>query len=103
MKEYTLIAASSVVLVLILDTWLKTGLFKKKLFYQFHGLILIIETLVNGYLTWRPIVLYGDQYYLGIRIFTIPIEDYFFGFSLLTMNLILFEFFKRKAKSATAS
>lgn len=103
MKEYTIIAATSVVLVLILDFRLNTGLFKKKLFYQFHGLILLVETLVNGYLTWRPIVLYGESFYLGIRIFTIPIEDYVFGFSLLTLNLILYEFFIRKVKPAPKS
>jgi lycopene cyclase domain-containing protein len=56
----------------------------------------IFILIINGYLTWRPIVIYGEAFYLGIRVFTIPVEDFLFGFSLITLNLIIWECFDKK-------
>jgi len=39
-------------------------------------------------------VIYNEVYQLGFRIFTIPIEDLFYGMSLILLNTILFEKFK---------
>lgn len=52
--------------------------------------------IVNGYLTYRPIVIYNPSYYLNIRFFSIPVEDFLFGFSLIYFNLIIWEYFKQK-------
>ena len=51
------------------------------------GLILVF----NGYLTARPIVLYGEAYQSGYRILTIPIEDFGYGFTLMLFNTLLYE------------
>jgi lycopene cyclase domain-containing protein len=50
----------------------------------------------NGYLTWRPVVLYGEAYQLGLRIYTIPIEDFGYGYALILLCRILYEFLKRR-------
>jgi lycopene cyclase domain-containing protein len=47
--------------------------------------------IFNGYLTWRPIVTYDALYQLDFRIFTVPIEDFFFGYALLIICTSLFE------------
>jgi lycopene cyclase domain-containing protein len=54
--------------------------------------------LANGYLTWRPIVIYGEAFNLGIRLWTIPVEDFFYGFSLIGLTVILWEYFNRSGQ-----
>ena len=49
---------------------------------------------VDGWLTklTAPIVLYDDRHTTGIRFpFDIPIEDFLFGFALVTATLLLWE------------
>jgi len=54
----------------------------------------------NGLLTGLPIVLYDDSRNLGIRIGTIPLEDFFFSLSMLLISFSLYDFvLQRKKKS----
>ena len=98
MKEYTLMAIASVILALGADILLRTKLILNKKFWIFWGCMFVLTFLINGYLTWRPVVLYGEQFYLGIRLFTIPIEDFLFGFSLISLNIIIWEYYTRKCE-----
>jgi len=60
--------------------------------------------LVNGALTYLPVVTYNDVENLGIRyadltgiaFLNIPIEDTFYGFLLLLMNVSVMEYLKEK-------
>jgi lycopene cyclase domain-containing protein len=96
MKEYTLLSLISVGLTLILDFSLKTKIIFRKEFRIFWVIMFVMIFVVDGYLTARPVVLYGSEYFTGFRIFTIPIEDFLYGFSLITSNIILWEYFGRK-------
>lgn len=96
MKEYTIASVLSVLIIFIIDLISGTKLFSKKNFWIFWGVMSIITFIVNGYLTWRPIVIYGEQFQLGFRVWTIPIEDFLFGFSLITLNIIIWEKFTKK-------
>jgi len=51
---------------------------------------------VNGYPTGRGIVIYERRYYLGLRLGSIPLEDFLFGFSMASVTLIYWEYFKKK-------
>ncbi len=92
MKEYTITAIIGAVIALAADRALGTRLTSGRTFWIFWIVMAGFTTLVNGYLTWRPIVRYGNEFFLGVRIFTIPVEDYVFGFALITMNLVIWEF-----------
>ena len=96
MKEYTLLAVIFVLLAVLMDFILKTRLVLNKKFWIFWALMFILMFIVNGFLTWRPVVIYGEGFYLGIRLFTVPIEDFLFGFSLITSNIVLWEFYTQK-------
>jgi len=65
-------------------------------FYLTWLISLIPFLIVNGFLTALPVVEYNDAHNLGIRIFTIPIEDFFYFFLLLLMNLTIFEYLKKQ-------
>ena len=68
-------------------------------FYITFLVILIPFFIVNGILTGsfiqNEVVWYNNAENLGIRLFTIPIEDSFYAFSMLFSNLILIEKFKK--------
>ena len=96
MKEYTILAVISVAIAIAADIFLKTRLVINKKFWVFWAVMFVLIFIVNGYLTWRPIVIYGEQFYMGIRLFTIPLEDFLFGFSLVTLNIVIWEFYNKK-------
>ena len=97
MKEYTLLAAISVAAAFLADTWFKTALLRRAEYYIFLSIILCFKLAVNGYLTGKGVVLYDERFYLGIRLGSIPVEDFMFGFSMVTMSIVFWEYFKKKS------
>ena len=93
-KQYTGLVFIFLSLAIFLDYYLKTELIYQKRFYLYLFFIIFFTLIFNGYLTWRPVVLYGESYQLGFRVFTIPIEDFGYGISLLYMCTVLYEKFK---------
>jgi lycopene cyclase domain-containing protein len=67
-------------------------------FYLSYLVILIPFMIVNGILTGSfiqdQVVWYNDQENLGIRLGTIPLEDVFYGMSLILLNHYLTETFR---------
>ena len=65
-------------------------------FYLAYIISLIPFLIVNGVLTALPVVEYNDVQNLGIRVFTIPIEDFAYFFLLLLMNVTIYEYLKQR-------
>jgi lycopene cyclase domain-containing protein len=67
-------------------------------FYITFLFMLIPFLVVNGILTGsgiaNQVVWYNDAENLGVRLLTIPIEDIAYAFSLILLNLFLFEKFR---------
>lgn len=61
--------------------------------------ILIPFLIVNGFLTALPVVLYNNAENTGIRIYTIPFEDVFYGMLLALLNIVIYEKLKYKSKA----
>ncbi len=99
MKEYTLLAVGSAVFVLLLDRFLRTAVTRRREYWVAMGVMFFFKIPSNGYLTWRPIVSYNPEYFLGVRLWTIPLEDFLYGFGLITLTIVLWEYFLRKEGS----
>ena len=69
--------------------------FNSAAFLVSYTVILIPFLIVNGFLTAIPVVEYNDAENLGFRIYTIPLEDVFYGMLLIFLNVLLFEKFKK--------
>ena len=98
---YTLPAVLAVVAVVALELGvLRTGLFRRPAYWISMVIVIGFQILVDGWLTKAsaPIVIYDDRHNTGIRFpFNIPIEDYLFGFALVTAVLLLWE--RRRPRS----
>ena len=95
MPEYTIAAAVAAVLVVLVElAWLRTGLFRDRTYWIAMAIVFFFQVLVDGWLTKlsAPIVLYSEEEFLGVRIpWDVPVEDYLFGFALVTLVMLLWE------------
>lgn len=96
-KEYTALVLIALGLVGFLERALQTGIFSQSRTWRFLAIVSGLTLVFNGYLTARPVVMYDPAFQLDFRIFTIPVEDFGYGISLVLFNVLLFEFFKQKA------
>jgi lycopene cyclase domain-containing protein len=60
-------------------------------FIQMYLVSLIPMFVVDGLLTALPVVMYDNTQNLGLRIGTIPVEDFLYSAILLLMNVALYE------------
>lgn len=106
---YTLPAVISVVVVAVLElAVLHTGLFRKPAYWISMVIVLGFQVPVDGWLTKlsAPIVIYDEKHTSGIRFpWDIPVEDFLFGWALVTAVLLLWERQgrKRTARDGTGS
>ncbi len=64
------------------------------IFFITYLISLVPMAVVNGLLTGLPVVTYDDTQNLGIRIGTIPVEDFLYAAILLSMNISLYQWQK---------
>ena len=103
-KWYTSINYSLLILTLLVALFLAKYILKR--FYISFVIILVPFLIVNGILTGsfipEPVVWYNNTENLGIRLFTIPIEDIGYAFSMLFWVVFLNEQFKKSNFFKTA-
>ena len=90
-KQYTGLVICCFGLVALADTLLRTDLLGRPKTYLYLAIVAGLILVFNGYLTARPVVLYGEAFQSGYRILTIPIEDFGYGFALALFNAMLYE------------
>ncbi len=102
MPEYTALALVSVAATVLLARALRVRLFRTAQYWLALGIVFAFQVLVDGWLTKlsAPIVVYNPEHHLGVRWpWDIPVEDFLFGFSLVTSSLILWE--RQKERNMT--
>jgi len=95
MWQYTAAAVVAVVAVVLLEVRvLRTGLLGTRPYWIALTICYAFMIAVNGWLTklTAPIVLYDADATTGWRFpWDIPVEDYLFGFALLTLAMLLWD------------
>jgi lycopene cyclase domain-containing protein len=94
-REYTIIALVSVVVVVLLELrWFRSGIFRTRSYWIAMAICYAFMIAVNGWLTKlsAPIVVYDERRTTGWRVpWDIPVEDYLFGFALLTLAMLCWD------------
>jgi lycopene cyclase domain-containing protein len=100
---YTVPAIVAVVVVIVLELLvLRTGLFGRAAYWISMVIVLGFQIPVDGWLTKlsAPIVIYDDAHTSGLRFpFDIPVEDFLFGWAMVTAALLLWE--RRRLRDQT--
>ena len=100
---YTLPAIISVLAVCVLElAVLRTGLFRSAAYWISMVIVLGWQIPIDGWLTKlsAPIVIYEQRHTSGLRFpWDIPVEDFLFGWALVTAVLLLWV--KQGQKSRT--
>lgn len=92
-RAYTLVDMLFAFVILLIAYFSNRTLLKS--YYLTFLVMLIPFIIVNGVLTGtgieNEVVWYNDMENLGQRFFTIPVEDFAYAFSLILLNLLIFE------------
>jgi lycopene cyclase domain-containing protein len=92
---YTVPAAAAVIVVVALELAVfHTGLFRRPAYWLSMLIVMGFQIPVDGWLTKlsSPVVIYREKQTSGLRFpFDIPVEDFLFGFALVTAVLLLWE------------
>lgn len=97
-RLYTVASFGLFSILMGVQIWYRPPIFRT---YMLSFLLILIPFLVvnswlTGSFTDEPIVFYNNAQNLSIRIGTIPVEDFFYCFSLLYANILIFEFLKKR-------
>lgn len=72
-----------------------------------YAILIIPFLIVNGILTGtgleEPVVRYNEAENLNIRILTIPVEDVFYGFEMILLNLFIYLRLSKNGRAKTTS
>lgn len=105
LPEYTLLTVIGMVLVIVIELFVvRSGIFRKPAYWIALGICLGFQIPVDGYLTKlsNPIVIYNPDTMLGIRFpWDIPIEDFGFGFAMLTTTIMVWQALKNRRARQT--
>jgi lycopene cyclase domain-containing protein len=104
--EYTALAVVAPLAVVALELLvLRTGLLGRARFWIAMGIVLSFQVLVDGWLTRADgtVVHYHDGAASGLRApWHIPLEDFGFGFALVALTVLLWQWGQRRAQPAAA-
>lgn len=77
-----------VLVTVVLDLWvLRTRLLTRRVFWVSYAIVLFFQLLTNEWLTSRGVFVYDEDAILGWRIGHAPVEDFLFGFALVTQSM----------------
>jgi lycopene cyclase domain-containing protein len=99
-QGYTSKALASCALFLLVALWIDRSLLASRRYWIWIAICLLPFLIVNTILTALPVVQYNPTAIWGPRFITIPFEDFFYNFSLLSFYLLVYRMAGRKLNTA---
>ena len=100
LPEYSALTVLGIAAVILLEVLvLRSGIFRRPAYWIALAICLAFQVPVDGWLTKlsAPIVLYHPDQFLGIRApWDIPLEDFGFGFAMITLTLMVWQHLKNR-------
>ena len=101
-QDYTILALMSCAFFFLIALFFAPEILQSRNYWLYIGISMIPFLIFNYLLTSIPIVLYtssaiwgGDGLWNG-RFLTIPFEDFFYNFSMLSFYLLVYLYFKKR-------
>lgn len=94
MTSYLVLTMSLVVVSVLVLMRLRITPPCPKVLLMIGAILLIAMLIFDSYLTSLPIVMYNNKSILGIKIGTIPVEDFGYLVAVILLVPALFEYFK---------
>ena len=95
-QGYTSKALASCSFFLAVAYWWDRPLLTSRRYWTWLAICYIPFLLVNSVLTALPVVQYNPAAIFGLRVFTIPVEDFFYNYAMLSFYLL---FYRMRRKS----
>lgn len=89
---YTQLVLGFTALTIIFILIIFPGLFRRLAYWVYAAFGLGLFILFNSWLTGIPVVTYNPAVILNLRLGTIPIEDFLYNWSLLTLYAFVYDF-----------
>jgi lycopene cyclase domain-containing protein len=86
---YTSTVFLSVAVAVMLLEWGAPATLRSRCFWVAMSVTYLPFLIANGVLTGLPIVWYDDVHILAIRVGSIPLEDFFYSFSMLALAVLI--------------
>jgi len=93
-RNYTCLVFSVSGIFFLLAGWFGGGMLSSSHFWIAIFISYLPFIVTNGILTGLPVVIYNSRAILGIRITSIPLEDFFYSFSMLGFYFLVFLLFR---------
>lgn len=95
-QSYTATALAVMALFFFLTSICYIQLFQSFLFWLYSLIAFIPFVIFNYILTSLPVVTYNSSAIWGTKITTIPVEDFFFNFSMLSFHVLIYHMIKTR-------
>ena len=95
-QDYTILAMFSCALFFIIATIFYPTILKMRNYWLYIIISFVPFIIFNYLLTSLIVVYYKPNAIWGIRITTIPLEDFFYNFAMLSFYLMIYIYFKNK-------
>jgi len=95
-RDYTFTVSLFTAASILLLKFLGKDLFVSKNFWLTLIISYIPFLIVNYFLTSIPIVTYNSLSFSDVRFITIPVEDFFYSFSMISMWILFYNLFETK-------
>jgi lycopene cyclase domain-containing protein len=98
---HTALSLVAVALTVALDLLvLRTRLLARAAFWTAYAIVAFFQLLTNEWLTSRGVFRYDPDAILGWRVGHAPVEDFLFGFALVTQSMVWWVWWGRREARA---